>query len=687
MTDIYRVRLAADSRDIRTAKREVDNLDRSGVRAQSTFRSATRALGAFASALAIGQTFRMVIANTIEQERVTAQLEATLRSTGRYTPELSQSLQDYAAQLQKVTTFGDEAIIGAQSLLLTFTQIGGEAFPRATQAILDTATAMGQDLRTATVQIGKALNDPIQGLTALSRSGIQFSDVQKEMIKDMVAVGDIAGAQSIILKELETQFGGSAKAARDTFGGAIQGLKNAFGDLLEAKGGLPEAREEIEKLTALLQDPKTLEMADRLVSGLFRGIGDLVGVLEQAVDGFDRLRNTPVSEMPVLGEINRVSQALLGMDNAVRRAFGMAEFVAPNASKEGGASGTWGAGATGTWEGPKQAVEVPTAISTAGSVVDEEADKEAQALQERINRQAQTILDSLMDEETAIRTSYERRREIMLQSSIVSMTDLLALEAQKDAQLLELAERREDKIRRAEEKAQAEKDARNARAQSIIDSLLSEEEAIELSYQRRRETLLESTIATNEDLIALEDEKNARLQELDDERARQTYQNYANLYDGIAGLTKAFAGEQSGIYRAMFAVSKAFSIAESIVAIQTGIAKAAANPWPTNLAAMSSVAAATSGIVSTISSTSPSFEGGGFTGYGSRSGGVDGRGGFPAVLHPNETVIDHTKEGGQQQNNIRVINVLDPSVVGDYLDTDAGEEIIMNVVRRNQGGA
>jgi hypothetical protein len=102
----------------------------------------------------------------------------------------------------------------------------------------------------------------------------------------------------------------------------------------------------------------------------------------------------------------------------------------------------------------------------------------------------------------------------------------------------------------------------------------------------------------------------------------------------------------------MFAVSKAFSIAESIVAIQTGIAKAAANPWPANLAAMASVAAATSGIISTIASTNPSFEGGGFTGYGSRSGGIDGRGGFAAVLHPNETVIDHTKGGGNVVVNI-----------------------------------
>jgi hypothetical protein len=95
-------------------------------------------------------------------------------------------MQAFAGDLQKVTTFGDEAIISSQALLLTFTQVGEEAFPRAQKSILDVATAMGTDLKSATLQVGKALNDPIQGITALTRSGIQFSESQKAVIKQMV---------------------------------------------------------------------------------------------------------------------------------------------------------------------------------------------------------------------------------------------------------------------------------------------------------------------------------------------------------------------------------------------------------------------------------------------------------------------------------------------------------------------
>lgn len=107
---------------------------------------------------------------------------------------------------------------------------------------------------------------------------------------------------------------------------------------------------------------------------------------------------------------------------------------------------------------------------------------------------------------------------------------------------------------------------------------------------------------------------------------------------------KSVLGEQSAAYQTMFAVQKAFSIAQSMIAIQTGIAQAAALPFPANLGAMATVAAATANIVSSIMSVaSPSFDGGGYTGNGSRSGGLDGKGGFWAMMHPQETVIDHTK--------------------------------------------
>lgn len=142
------------------------------------------------------------------------------------------------------------------------------------------------------------------------------------------------------------------------------------------------------------------------------------------------------------------------------------------------------------------------------------------------------------------------------------------------------------------------------------------------------------------------------------EMARNTIllQSGQQLFDSLAGAAEAFAGKQSGIYKAMFLASKAFAIADATIKIQQGIAAAAALPFPANLPAMASVAAATAGIVSAISSVGMSFDGGGYTGNGSRTGGLDGKGGFLAMMHPQETVIDHTK--GQSMGGT-VINIIE----------------------------
>jgi len=100
---------------------------------------------------------------------------------------------------------------------------------------------MGTDLKSAAIQLGKALNDPIANLSALSRSGIQFSKSQKAMVKELVESNKMVEAQKIILAELDTQFGGSARAARDTMGGALSALGNKFGDLFEASGKTSKA--------------------------------------------------------------------------------------------------------------------------------------------------------------------------------------------------------------------------------------------------------------------------------------------------------------------------------------------------------------------------------------------------------------------------------------------------------------
>jgi len=123
----------------------------------------------------------------------------------------------------------------ATAQLFTFTNVAGEQFARAQAAALDLSTRLNTDLKSSAIMVGKALNDPIQGLTAMRRVGIQFTEDQQAMIKALVASGQVMEAQKVILSELEKQYGGSAEAAVIGAGKIIQ-LKNVLGDVAEEFG-------------------------------------------------------------------------------------------------------------------------------------------------------------------------------------------------------------------------------------------------------------------------------------------------------------------------------------------------------------------------------------------------------------------------------------------------------------------
>ena len=240
-------------------KIEGDNsdLDKSINKSEKTTKKFSKfAIAAYAAiGVAIIALSKKAVKAFAVQEQAEAKLNATIKSTGQAAGLTSKELLNMATGLQQVTKFGDEAIIGAESLLLTFKDIGGDIFPRALESILDVSEAMGQGLKESTVQLGKALNDPIQGLTAMRRVGIQFTDAQEDTIKSMVKMNDLAGAQNVILTELESQFGGVARAAADTATGSIDQLSNSLGDLEEQIGqSIAEGLQPMAKATTTLVD-------------------------------------------------------------------------------------------------------------------------------------------------------------------------------------------------------------------------------------------------------------------------------------------------------------------------------------------------------------------------------------------------------------------------------------------------
>jgi hypothetical protein len=237
VTETARLVLAVDSSSAKRATGDLRDLAKQGRATEGALGNLKGKLAGIAIGTGVVAGLTAIVRATIESEKAQAQLAAVLKSTKGAAGLTADELNRMAAALQGVSTYDDEAITGAQSLLLTFTNIGASVFPEATQAVLDMSTALGQDLSASAVQLGKALQDPIEGITALRRVGVNFSDAQKEVIQQLVETGRQADAQRLILKELETEFGGSAEAARNTLGGALQGLENDFQNLLEGDSG------------------------------------------------------------------------------------------------------------------------------------------------------------------------------------------------------------------------------------------------------------------------------------------------------------------------------------------------------------------------------------------------------------------------------------------------------------------
>lgn len=724
MADIAELAIRVETLELKRANRDMDQFGKTAKKTADGTASSMRRMGAAVAGtlagLGIAAFSRQIIANTIEQERVIAQLDQTLRSTGRYTPELSQQMQDFASALQGVTTYGDEAVIAAQAMLLTFTQIGGETFGRAQQAILDVATAMGTDLKSATLQVGKALNDPIKGVSALAESGIQFTDVQRDMIKAMVEAGDVAEAQAVILGELETQFGGSARAARDTLGGSLQSLKNAFGDLLEGDSGgdgVRGATQAINDLTDTLSDPAT-KQAFANVTGLVVG---MVEALANAVTGFDNLTTSiadyvqgiqtrGMTETQRLAqeikqitiEANELEATLQSPDWILRiRGLDRGELEARLRSARLTAQGlqsTLGEMQVsddvadilerlGGFGG--ETIEGPTVPSLGGG-------GGAGGITDELKKQQDEIAKTI--------EGYQQQADTLGMSGVELELYKLQMQGATDEQirqaatLLQLAEAyRIQEEARADEQARIEQTAREVAA--IEDQMRTEEQIIQDSYERRRAIVEQATIDDGVNRTALleklEMERNEKMAALERERITAVLSMNEELFGGLSGLAQAYAGEQSGLYKAMFAVEKGFAVAKALINAPQAFSDAytAVVGIPIVGPILAPIAGATAAAAQVaqagaIRSVNPSFEGGGFTGYGARSGGVDGKGGFPAILHPNETVVDHAQGQSLGGTVVNINNAPSGTTVNRSQDADGRDVIdVMIADMRSDGPA
>ena len=203
----------------------------------SSLTTVATAGGLAMTTLAVGVTgFSIAVSKGIKElddlQVALAKSDALIRATGSAAGKTGEGLAEQAQEVAAATLASVAGIQKAQSIMLTFRSVSGSVFDDSIMLAQDMATVIGGDASTAALQLGKALNAPIQGLNSLSRAGIQFTQQQKDQIKTMIESGEVIKAQNVILDELKGQIGGVAEAVSEkTLSGSIDLIGQSFDNL------------------------------------------------------------------------------------------------------------------------------------------------------------------------------------------------------------------------------------------------------------------------------------------------------------------------------------------------------------------------------------------------------------------------------------------------------------------------
>lgn len=254
-----------------------------------------------------------------ESNKVVAQTGAVIKSTGDASKVTAAQVDDLGKAIAAKTGIDHDQIQTAENLILTFTNVRNEAgkgndiFNQTTKIATDMGAALGGDASSNAIRLGRALQDPTAGLTALTRVGVTFTQAQKDQIKQMQSSGDLMGAQKVILGELNKEFGGSAEAQATSAGK----LKESWKEIQEQLG--QKLVPVVEKVADLLS--QYLPVAMDLAGKAFGAVGKVIG---QLAPYFDRLKfgvsilidafkdpNTPwASDSPFLRGMHAIGVAL-----------------------------------------------------------------------------------------------------------------------------------------------------------------------------------------------------------------------------------------------------------------------------------------------------------------------------------------------------------------------------------------
>lgn len=218
----------------------VDEVDRKARRTRSSMlglrgsfntlsggaRLAIGGVAATVGLLGVSSALTTIYSEGRESIKVGKATTAVIKSTGGAANVTAGQVGNLANSLSNKSAIDDEQIQKGENLLLTFRNIRNEAgkgndiFNQTAKSALDmsagfTAAGKNMSVADAMLQLGKAVNDPVKGMTRLQRIGVTFTKQQTDQVAALTKSGDRLGAQRVIIREVNKEFGGMAASQAD----------------------------------------------------------------------------------------------------------------------------------------------------------------------------------------------------------------------------------------------------------------------------------------------------------------------------------------------------------------------------------------------------------------------------------------------------------------------------------------
>jgi hypothetical protein len=264
----------------------------------------------------------------LENERQMNTIRGVLNATGHASGLTAKQIDELTDALARQSLATSEETKKAAAALLTFRQVSGDSFGRTLTLATDLAAVMGQDVASAAVQLGKALEDPERNLSQLNRSGISFSQTQIELIKGFKETGQEARAISLILDTIEGQVGGAGRTASGGLAGEFHRLGEATGDFLEGIAersgvletfarGLREVTAAVDAATKALSPESRLAAAQGELATVEAAAAGTRGTQRLGLENRARALRAEIASL--IGEIERLALAEAAEMEAAQR--------------------------------------------------------------------------------------------------------------------------------------------------------------------------------------------------------------------------------------------------------------------------------------------------------------------------------------------------------------------------------